>query len=91
MRRNLRSTMVAFLAVTLVCVLSVGAIGAKAPVTLSFWPSSNPQEIEFAKIIVKAWNDAHPEIQVKMEPLPASRSTEEVLLAAIAAGTTPDI
>lgn len=64
---------------------------AKAPVTLTFWPSSNPQEIEFAKIIVGEWNKAHPDIQVKMEPLPASRSTEEVLLAAIAAGTTPDI
>ncbi|MEW5867099.1 MAG: extracellular solute-binding protein [Bacillota bacterium] len=64
---------------------------AKEPITLTFWPSSNPQEIEFAKIIVKKWNDAHPDIQVKMEPLPASRSTEEVLLAAIAAGTTPDV
>jgi len=91
MRTNPRSTMVALLAITLVCVLSVSAIGAKAPVTLTFWPSSNPQEIEFAKTIVKAWNDSHPDIQVKMEPLPASRSTEEVLLAAIAAGTTPDI
>jgi len=64
---------------------------AKAPVTITFWPSSNPQEIEFAKIIVARWNKENPDIQVKMEPLPASRSTEEVLLAAIAAGTTPDV
>lgn len=68
-----------------------GPVGAKAKVELTFWPSSNPQEIEFATRIVKAWNESHPDIQVKMEPLPASRSTEEVLLAAIAAKTTPDV
>lgn len=71
--------------------VTCGAIGAKEPVNLIFWPSSNPQEIEFAKIVVRQWNEAHPDVQVKMEPLPASRSTEEVLLAAIAAGTTPDV
>ena len=58
---------------------------------LTFWPSSNPEEIEFAKVVVGNWNKAHPELQVKMQPLPASRSTEEVLLAAIAARTTPDV
>ncbi|MBE3575770.1 MAG: extracellular solute-binding protein, partial [Firmicutes bacterium] len=71
--------------------LLAGTAVAAAPVQLTFWPSSNPQEIEFAKMVVAEWNKLHPGIQVKMEPLPASRSTEEVLLAAIAARTTPDI
>jgi multiple sugar transport system substrate-binding protein len=64
---------------------------AWAQTELTFWPSSNPEEITFATEIVAAWNAANPDIQVKMQPLPASRSTEEVLLAAIAARTTPDV
>lgn len=58
---------------------------------ITFWPSSNPEEIEFAKQVVAQWQKLRPDIPVKMQPLPASRSTEEVLLAAIAARTTPDI
>ncbi len=60
-------------------------------VRLTYWPSSNPQEIELAKVIVDEWNHEHPDIQVDMQPLPASQSSEEVLLAAVAAKTTPDI
>ena len=64
---------------------------AAAQTTITFWPSSNPEEIAFATQIVETWNAQNPDIQVKMQPLPASRSTEEVLLAAIAARTTPDV
>ncbi|MFO7582359.1 extracellular solute-binding protein [Guyparkeria sp.] len=64
---------------------------ASAQTTITFWPSSNPEEIAFATDIVTRWNAEHPELQVRMQPLPASRSTEEVLLAAIAARTTPDV
>jgi multiple sugar transport system substrate-binding protein len=64
---------------------------AWAQTEVTFWPSSNPEEIAFATEIVGAWNAQHPDIQVKMQPIPASRSTEEVLLAAIAARTTPDV
>jgi len=91
MRTNIKSRVAAIVAAILMVSLSCGIMEAKAPVTITFWPSSNPQEIEFAKIIVARWNKENPDIQVKMEPLPASRSTEEVLLAAIAAGTTPDV
>jgi multiple sugar transport system substrate-binding protein len=91
MRTNVKSRVAALVAAILMVSLSCGIMEAKAPVTITFWPSSNPQEIEFAKIIVARWNKENPDIQVKMEPLPASRSTEEVLLAAIAAGTTPDV
>ncbi|OYD14359.1 ABC transporter substrate-binding protein [candidate division WOR-3 bacterium JGI_Cruoil_03_44_89] len=60
-------------------------------VRLTYWPSSNPQEIELAKVTVDEWNSKHPDIQVDMQPLPASQSSEEVLLAAVAARTTPDV
>jgi multiple sugar transport system substrate-binding protein len=60
-------------------------------VRLTYWCASNPREIELAKELVKKWNDAHPEVFVHLQPIPASQSSEEVLLAAIAGGTTPDI
>lgn len=60
-------------------------------VTLTYWPSSNPQEITLARELVERWNAANPDIQVKMQPLPASQSSEEVLMAAIAGKTTPDV
>ncbi|GGE24349.1 sugar ABC transporter substrate-binding protein [Marinithermofilum abyssi] len=68
---------------------SSGDSGGK--VELTYWPAANPAEVEFAKEVVKEWNKKHPNIQVKMEPLPASRSSEEVILTSIAGGTTPDI
>lgn len=60
-------------------------------VSIDFWCSSNPQEIEFARAVVGKWNAARSDIKVVLQPLPASRSTEEALLAAIAAKTTPDV
>jgi multiple sugar transport system substrate-binding protein len=69
--------------------LFLGSVSAQT--ALTFWPSSNPEEIDFAKTVTAAWNKANPQTPIKMQPLPASRSTEEVLLAAIAARTTPDV
>ncbi len=71
--------------------LAALATQAAAQTTITFWPSSNPEEIAFANAIVTEWNAQNPDLQVRMQPLPASRSTEEVLLAAIAARTTPDV
>ena len=75
----------------LALVVLLGMSPALAQSEITFWPSSNPEEIQFATEIVEAWNSANPDLQVRMQPLPASRSTEEVLLAAIAARTTPDV
>ncbi len=58
---------------------------------LVYWPSANPQEIELARDLVREWNRLHPEVPVEMQPVPESQSTEEVLLAAIAGHTTPDV
>jgi len=60
-------------------------------VEIAYWPSANQQEIDLAKELVRKWNSVHPEVHVTMQPLPESRSSEEVLLAAIAGGTAPDI
>lgn len=60
-------------------------------IRLKYWCSANPQEIELAKKVVEKWNRLHPDIFVEVQPLPAGQSSEEILLAAISAGTTPDV
>ena len=62
-----------------------------APVTLTYWPAANPIEVRVAEQLVKQWNAENPDVQVRVQPLPAGRSTEEVLLAAIVAKSTPDV
>jgi multiple sugar transport system substrate-binding protein len=68
---------------------SVGA--ATAAIELTYWPAPNQQEVQLADSLVRIWNRLHPDIQVRMQPIPVSQSTEEVLLAAIAGKTTPDV
>ncbi len=58
---------------------------------LKYWCASNPHEIKLAKLLVEQWNETHSNIKVSLQPIPASQSSEEVLLAAIAGKTTPDI
>jgi len=58
---------------------------------LKYWCASNSHEIDLAKHLVNKWNATHPNIPVDLQPIPASQSSEEVLLAAIAGKTTPDI
>ena len=60
-------------------------------ITLTYWPAANPLETKLAMILAERWNREHPDIQVRVQPLPAGRSTEEVLLAAIVARATPDV
>jgi multiple sugar transport system substrate-binding protein len=64
---------------------------ASAPITLTYWPAANPVETRLALRLAAAWNAEHPGVQVRVQPLPAGRSSEEVLLAAIVAEATPDI
>ncbi|MDB4899159.1 MAG: hypothetical protein JWN53_967, partial [Gemmatimonadetes bacterium] len=65
--------------------------GVAAPITLTYWPAANPVEVQLANRLTARWNAEHPDIQVRVQPLPAGRSSEEVLLAAIVARATPDI
>lgn len=61
------------------------------PITLTYWPAANPTEVRLATRLAEQWNLEHPDVQVRVQPLPAGRSTEEVLLAAIVARATPDV
>jgi multiple sugar transport system substrate-binding protein len=70
---------------------AVATRGAAGPVTLTYWPAANPGEVRLATRLVRQWNAEHPDIQVRVQPLPAGRSSEEVLLAAIVAKATPDV
>ena len=63
----------------------------KGPLELTYWPAPNAQEVELADSLVRVWNRLHPDVHVRMQPIPVSQSTEEVLLAAIAGKTTPDV
>jgi multiple sugar transport system substrate-binding protein len=61
------------------------------PITLTYWPAANPSEVRLATRLTAQWNAKNPDVQVRVQPLPAGRSTEEVLLAAIVAHATPDV
>ena len=61
------------------------------PITLTYWPAANPPETRLAMRLAERWNAENPDVQVKVQPLPAGRSSEEVLLAAIVAKATPDV
>ena len=63
------------------------AKSAKGPITV--WYSNNEQEVAWGKAMVAAWNSAHPDQVVTGQEIPAGKSSEEVIGAAITAGTAP--
>ena len=68
-----------------------GVAASDGRVTLTYWSATNAQELDFANQVAAEWNLQHPEVQIKVEPVPSGQSSEEVILAAIASHTTPDI
>jgi multiple sugar transport system substrate-binding protein len=71
--------------------LEINESSPDGPITLTYWPAANPTETRLATRLVASWNAEHPDIQVRVQPLPAGRSSEEVQLAAIVANATPDV
>ena len=63
------------------------AVGARGPIKI--WYSNNAEEVKWGKDVVAAWNKDHPNEQVAAEEIPAGKSSEEVIGAAITAGNTP--
>ena len=61
--------------------------GKKGPIQI--WYSNNPNEVAWGEQAVEAWNADHPDEQVTAQEIPAGRSSEEVIGAAITAGNTP--
>lgn len=57
------------------------------PITI--WYSNNAQEVAWGKAMTAAWNAAHPKERITGQEIPAGKSSEEVIGAAITAGTTP--
>jgi multiple sugar transport system substrate-binding protein len=66
---------------------SSGATKAHGPITI--WYSNNAQEVAWGKQTVAAWNTAHPTEKVAAQEIPAGKSSEEVIGAAITAGSEP--
>lgn len=66
-----------------------GAASATGPITI--WLSNNEQEVAWGQAMVEAWNADHPDEQVTAQEIPAGKSSEEAITAAITAGTTPDL
>jgi multiple sugar transport system substrate-binding protein len=63
------------------------ATSAKGPIKI--WYSNNATEIAWGQQVVATWNATHPDEQVTAEEVPAGKSSEEVIGAAITAGTEP--
>ena len=56
---------------------------------ISIWYSNNAQEITWGEQEVAAWNRLHPTQKVTGQQIPAAQSSEEVISAAITAGSEP--
>ena len=63
------------------------ATSAKGPITI--WYSNNEQEVAWGKAMVESWNAAHADQLVEGQEIPAGKTSEEVIGAAITAGTAP--
>ena len=56
------------------------------------WSSNNPPEIALAEWGATGFAKAHPDLPpVHTQPIPEGQSSEEVILAAVVGGTTPDV
>ena len=66
---------------------SAEAASSTGPIKV--WLSNNPEEIAWGKQMVKAWNADHPDEEVTAQEIPAGKTSEEVIGAAITAGNAP--
>jgi multiple sugar transport system substrate-binding protein len=68
---------------------SGGSKATTAHGPISIWYSNNAQEVAWGQQMVAAWNSAHPSEKVSAQQIPAGKSSEEVIGAAITAGSEP--
>jgi len=66
---------------------SAGDLATKGPIKI--WLSNNPEEIAWGKDMVAAWNARNPKEKVTAQEIPAGKTSEEVIAAAITAGNAP--
>ena len=62
-------------------------LATKGPIKV--WLSNNPEEIAWGKAMVAAWNAKNPKEKVTAQEIPAGKTSEEVIGAAITAGNAP--
>ena len=63
---------------------------AKSPTgPIKVWLSNNPEEIAWGKAMVKEWNADNPDEKITAQEIPAGKTSEEVIGAAITAGNAP--
>ncbi|MBM7788724.1 extracellular solute-binding protein [Tenggerimyces flavus] len=93
MRRILAAAVaIAALASTVACGNNGGeatseANQARGPIKV--WFSNNKEEVAWGKQFVESWNADHPNEKVTAQEIPAGKSSEEVIGAAITAGNAP--
>jgi multiple sugar transport system substrate-binding protein len=66
---------------------TTGALESRGPITI--WLSTNAEEKAWGEAMVEAWNADHPDEEVNAEEIPAGQTSEEVIGAAITAGSAP--
>jgi multiple sugar transport system substrate-binding protein len=66
-----------------------GSDAASATGPIKIWLSNNPEEIAWGKEMVGAWNAKHPDQKITAQEIPAGKTSEEVIGAAITAGNAP--
>jgi multiple sugar transport system substrate-binding protein len=95
MKRPLRTVTAAGLAVGVGLLSACGGGGggngdaASARGPIKIWLSNNTEELAWGKAMVASWNAAHPKEKVTAQEIPAGKTSEEVIGAAITAGNAP--
>ena len=92
MKHTLLTATVAVLAlgVTAACGSDAGSGEAQSSTgPIKVWLSNNPEEIAWGKAMVEDWNAANPDEKVTAQEIPAGKTSEEVIGAAITAGNAP--
>ena len=56
---------------------------------IKIWLSNNPEEIAWGEAMVAAWNAKNPKEKITAQEIPAGKTSEEVIGAAITAGNAP--
>ncbi len=90
---NFESQILFTLCIACLCTASIGCKSNRdvENQALHYWTSNNGGEIKYANWAVTRWNAEKGNMPVQFQPIPEGQSSEEILLAAVVAGTTPDI
>ncbi|MCM6762331.1 extracellular solute-binding protein [Rathayibacter sp. ZW T2_19] len=92
-RRWLTGIGIASLATIGLTACSGGGGGASTDLTatgpITIWYSNNEQEVAWGEAMVEAWNADNPDQEITGQEIPAGKSSEEVIGAAITAGNAP--